>query len=81
MAADVVLQHAADDGVLVPQRDEDGDRTLPSAAQSSARGPGKADAAGRKPDQRDEQVIQTADHDPYRQRHQECGNPVIQPLE
>ena len=33
MAAEVVLQHAADDGVLAPQGDEDGDRTLPSAAQ------------------------------------------------
>ena len=33
MAADVMLQHSADDGVLAPQRHEDGDRTLPSPAK------------------------------------------------
>ena len=77
----IVLQHAADDGVFVPQRDEDGDGTLAGPAHGGVRGPGKADAAGRKPDQGDKQVVQTADHDPDRDRHQECRNPVIQPLE
>ena len=77
----IVLQHAADDGVLAPQRDEDGDGTFAGPADSGVRGPGEAEAAGRKPDQGDKQVIQTADHNPHRDRHQECGNPVIQPLE
>ena len=77
----IVLQHAADDGVFVPQRDKDGDRTLARMPETRGRGPGEAEAAGRKPDQGDKQVIQTADHNPHRDRHQECGNPVIQPLE
>ncbi len=77
----IMLQHAADDGVFVPQRDEDGDGTLAGPSDSGGRGPGEAESAGRKPDQGDKQVIQTADHYPRRDRYQECGNPVIQPIE
>ncbi len=77
----IVFQHAADDGVFAPQRDKDGDGTLARTSEASVCGPGEAEAAGRKPDQGDKQVIQTADHNPHRDRHQECGNPVIQPLE
>jgi hypothetical protein len=77
----IVLEHAADDGVLAPQRDKDGDGTLATSTDSRVRGPGEAEAAGRKPDQGDKQVIQTADHYPHRDRDQECGNPVIQALE
>ena len=77
----IVLQHAADHGVLVPQavRKRRWDAAA-APAESDGRRPWKAEAAGRKPDQRDKQVIQTADHDPYRQRHEEGRNPVIQQL-
>jgi hypothetical protein len=76
-----VLQHAADYGVFVPQGHEYGDGALTGPPQGNLRGPREADAAGRKPDQGDEEVIQTAYHNPNRDRHQECGNPVIQPIE
>ena len=74
----IVFQHAADDRLLVPQRHKDGDGPLRRAAHVGIRGPREADPAGREPDQGDKQVIQPANHNPYRNRYQERGNPVIQ---
>lgn len=76
----IVLQHAADNGVLAPQRDEDGDGALRRPPHRGVRWPGEAQAAGRQPDQGDKQVIQAADHDPHRHGHQQGRNPVIQAL-
>ena len=77
----VMLQHPSDDRVFAPKRYKDGDGTLAGPAKGGVRGPGKRDAAGRKPDQGDKKVVQTANHDPYRDRHQESRDPVIQPLD
>ena len=76
----IVLQHAADDRLLPPQRHEDRDGPLGGPAQFGTRWPREADAAGRQPNQSDEQVIQPADRDPYRDRNQKSRHPAIQPL-
>ena len=77
----IVLQHAADDGMLLPERDEDRDGTLVGPAHVGVRRPREAEPAGHKPDQGDKQVIQPADRNPDRDRHQAGGNPLIQPAE
>jgi hypothetical protein len=65
--------------MLVPQRHEQGDRALRQFSRSAIRGPWKANAAGREPDQSDKQVVQSADYDPDRNRYQQRGYPVIEP--
>ena len=60
---------------------EVGQKLLDAQAHRGVGGPGKGDAAGRKPDQGNKEVVQTANHDPYSDWHQEGRDPVIQPLD
>jgi hypothetical protein len=76
-----MLQHPSDHGVLVPEGDKDSDRPLRGSLEGCGRRPGKTRAAGGEPNQSYEEVIQTADQDPNRHRHEERGDPVIEPLE
>ena len=76
---EIAVEHLADDGVLVPQRHEDGDGAFGGLLQGGFLGPGEGLARGDQPDQGDKQVVQPAQQDPQRQRRQTADNPAIQP--
>ena len=72
---DIMLHHAGDDGVLVPERDKDGDGL--SRGRLRPRSGYRAEAAGRRrcqpgpqADGVQSQVVQAADEDDQRQREQ-----------
>jgi hypothetical protein len=75
----VMLHHAGDHGVLMPQRDEDGDGLFtPAIRYGQGRNGGEAPPyQGPEPDCVQSQVVQAADQNEQRQRQQRAGHKSV----
>jgi hypothetical protein len=72
-----MLDHPSDEGMLMPKRHKNSDAPLGGLFQVRIGRPGKPSAPPRQVNRRDEQVVQSAQQDPDRQRNQTCRDPGI----
>src|SRR5262249_59675396 len=66
----VAFEHSLDDGVLLPERNEDGDGALRFAAEGAPARPVKAATALEEMNEGDEEIVEPADQDPGRHGYQ-----------